>query len=271
MVVKMDLKDTSSPSGYQKLWEDYKKSGSINLRNKLVEIYLALVVYNAKRMKKKLPESVEVDDLVSAGVFGLIDAVEAFDLSRGVKFETYCVPRIRGAMLDELRAIDWVPRLVRSQSSKYRKVIESLKHSNGNGNGNGNGHTPTPREVADFLEIPLDEAQRIEQQGNTPIIHLCRMAGKPRGEDSESEDNHIVDSSQLLDTKTLRPDQILSRDAGFWELISCLSDEEQIVVTLYHRDDFEMWKIGKILGLSESRVSQMHTWALQKIKDSLLL
>ncbi|MGH7134639.1 MAG: sigma-70 family RNA polymerase sigma factor, partial [Pirellulales bacterium] len=108
------------------LWEAFKADQSNQeLRNRLVETYLPLVKYNGERIWSRLPEGVELDDLVSAGVFGLMDAIDAFDLSRGVKFETYCVPRIRGAMLDELRTMDWVPRLVRSKASKLNEAIKT--------------------------------------------------------------------------------------------------------------------------------------------------
>ena len=99
-------------------WVIFKENPTTELRNRLVERYLPLVKYNAERIWQRLPDGVDLDDLISAGVFGLMDAIDAFDLSRGVKFETYCVPRIRGAMLDELRTMDWVPRLVRSKHSK---------------------------------------------------------------------------------------------------------------------------------------------------------
>src|ERR1041385_3461260 len=111
------------------VWTDYKKDQSdLTLRNTLMERYLPLVRYNAERVWAKLPDGVDLNDLISAGVFGLMDAIEAFDLTRGVKFETYCVPRIRGAMLDELRTMDWVPRLVRSKASRVeaaRKAAEA--------------------------------------------------------------------------------------------------------------------------------------------------
>src|ERR1700738_1681190 len=104
----------------QQIWREYKTEPTVELRNQLVELYLPLVKYNAERIWSRLPDGVDLDDLISAGVFGLMDAIAAFDLDRGVKFETYCAPRIRGAILDELRSMDWVPRLVRSRAHKRR-------------------------------------------------------------------------------------------------------------------------------------------------------
>ena len=112
------------------LWKTYKQDQSnVELRNQLMERFLSLVRYNAERVWAKLPEGVDLNDLISAGVFGLMDAIDAYDLERGVKFETYCVPRIRGAMLDELRTMDWVPRLVRSKASEARGLAPSSKAS----------------------------------------------------------------------------------------------------------------------------------------------
>src|SRR3972149_1627803 len=109
------------------IWVEYKQNGERGLRNRLMEHYLQLVRYTADRIAAKLPSEVDVDDLISAGIFGLLDAIEAFDLARGVKFETYCSPRIRGAILDELRTMDWVPRLVRSRAHKLENVTKALQ------------------------------------------------------------------------------------------------------------------------------------------------
>ena len=122
------MSTTVAAEEVEQLWIEFKKNpGNKELRNRLVEIYLPLVKYNAERIWARLPEGVELDDLISAGVFGLMDAIDAFDLERGVKFETYCVPRIRGAMLDELRTMDWVPRLVRSKASKLNEAMKNLE------------------------------------------------------------------------------------------------------------------------------------------------
>src|ERR1700685_639116 len=134
------------------IWEAFKADpNNQEMRNRLVEMYLPLVKYNGEAMWSRLPEGVELDDLVSAGVFGLMDAIDAFDLTRGVKFETYCVPRIRGAMLDELRTMDWVPRLVRSKASKLNEAIKTLEAKH--------GRQPSEVELASQLQISVPELE----------------------------------------------------------------------------------------------------------------
>src|SRR5580658_2047267 len=137
----------------QQLWRDYRADPTTEMRNQLVELYLPLVRYNAERIWARLPEGVDLDDLISAGVFGLMDAIEAFDLERGVKFETYCVPRIRGAMLDELRTMDWVPRLVRSKASRLEDARKTLEAEH--------GRPPRPEELAEKLSVSLDEYEKM--------------------------------------------------------------------------------------------------------------
>src|SRR5215475_3661567 len=136
------------------VWKRYKADPtSKERRNLLIEHYLPLVKYNAERIWSRLPEGVDLDDLISAGVFGLMDAIDAFDLDRGVKFETYCVPRIRGAMLDELRTMDWVPRLVRSKASKLEDARKTLEAHL--------GRPPRPDEMAEHLHISLEEYHKM--------------------------------------------------------------------------------------------------------------
>src|SRR5881275_1158366 len=152
----------------QQVWRDYRAHPSVELRNQLVENYLPLVKYNAERIWSRLPEGVDLDDLISAGVFGLLDAIEAFDLERGVKFETYCVPRIRGAMLDELRTMDWVPRLVRSKASKLEEARKTLEAEH--------GRPPRPDEMAAKLGIGLDELA--EYVGEATAVSLVSLNKK---------------------------------------------------------------------------------------------
>src|SRR5919109_1227292 len=134
----------------QQVWQDFKQDQTNQeLRNRLIEQYFPLVRYNAERVWAKPPDGVDLNDMISAGVFGLMDAIESFDMTRGVKFETYCVPRIRGAMLDELRTMDWVPRLVRSKASKLEAARKELEAAL--------GRPPRPEELAAKLCIPLDQ------------------------------------------------------------------------------------------------------------------
>src|SRR3954449_11446322 len=143
-----------APEDIQEFWHKFKADPeNQELRNRLVEQYLPLVKYNGERIWARLPEGVELDDLVSAGIFGLMDAIDAFDLGRGVKFETYCVPRIRGAMLDELRTMDWVPRLVRSKHTKLEETRKALEAEF--------GRPPTADEMSSRLGVSLQESQKI--------------------------------------------------------------------------------------------------------------
>src|SRR5881396_1859289 len=146
MVMATAARKAASPEEIAEIWKEFKADMSNKaLRNRLIEQYLPLVKYNGERIWSRLPDGVELDDLVSAGVFGLMDAINAFDLTRGVKFETYCVPRIRGAMLDELRTMDWVPRLVRSKASRLDAAVKLLETSL--------GRKPTLEELSQKLDV----------------------------------------------------------------------------------------------------------------------
>ena len=162
------------------LWREFKEQPTTPLRNRLVERYLPLVKYNAERIWQRLPEGVDLDDLISAGVFGLMDAIDAFDLTRGVKFETYCVPRIRGAMLDELRTMDWVPRLVRSKHTKMEEARKSLEALH--------GRPPTDLELAEKLGLPMEEYEKMAGDANAvglispeqEVVRDRQLQGRPR-------------------------------------------------------------------------------------------
>ena len=151
------------------LWKEYKSTNDTELRNKLVEIYLPLVEVVARAIWKGLPKSNELDDLISSGCFGLIGAVERFDLSRGIKFETYCKPRICGAIRDYLREKDWMPRLTRFRWRIYQKVVEALNNSDGNMN-----IVPTAQDIADCHSVSLEEAQLILIEATTMVrmVHI---------------------------------------------------------------------------------------------------
>src|SRR5436190_2192321 len=163
------------------LWLDFKAGPTEEMRNRLVENYLPLVKYNGERIWARLPEGVELDDLISAGIFGLMDAITAFDMSRGVKFETYCVPRIRGAMLDELRTMDWVPRLVRSKASKLNEALKVLEARM--------GRTPTEAELPEHMGLSVAELDKMMLDANA--VNLISLNKKSYETDSYKDVREI--------------------------------------------------------------------------------
>ncbi|HNQ22308.1 MAG TPA: FliA/WhiG family RNA polymerase sigma factor [Phycisphaerae bacterium] len=240
------------------LWRQFRRTPSKALRNRLMENYLPIVKYNAERISAKLPDEVEYDDLVSAGVFGLIDAIEAFDIGRGVKFETYCSPRIRGAMLDELRSMDWVPRLVRSRAHKIERIAAALQSTL--------GRTPTGAEMADHLRVPEDEYEKFARDATAVMqISLSRRY-------NESDSNRELCEIDVIEDRRGRdPINDLQRK-DLKELITRgLTRAERLILILYYYEEMTMKEIGATLDLSESRVSQMHSAILARLKTQLEL
>ena len=239
------------------VWVEYRKTRSEDLRNVLMEEYLPTVRYNAERIHSKLPNEVELDDLMSAGIFGLMDAIEAFDLDRGVKFETYCAPRIRGAILDELRSMDWVPRLVRSRSHKVDSATRQLEVEL--------GRTPTNDEIARRLKIPMGEYEKMAKDASAVgVVSLNRKwfetdSNKDVREIDVLEDKRGADPIREIQRKDLK------------ELITKgLSRAERLIIILYYFEEMTMKEIGATLDLSESRVSQMHSSILARLKAQMV-
>lgn len=240
----------------QDVWNEYKKTGEERLRNHLMEHYLPLVKYNAERIHQKLPDEVDVEDLMSAGIFGLMDAIDAFDMERGVKFETYCAPRIRGAILDELRSMDWVPRLVRSRSSQVDQARKSLEMQL--------GRKATDDEIAAKLNVNQEEYAKIRRDaGAVGVVSLSR---KWFATDSNKDVREI---DVFEDPKQSNPlGDVSKRDLK--DLITKgLSRAERLIVILYYYEEMTMKEIGTTLDLSESRVSQMHSSILARLKAQL--
>ena len=236
----------------QQVWIEYKATGERHLRNKLMENYLPLVRYTADRVASKLPSEVDVDDLVSAGIFGMLDAIEAFDLNRGVKFETYCSPRIRGAILDELRTMDWVPRLVRSRAHKLDNVTKVLRAEL--------GRMPTDDETAARLGVGKAEYEKLVRDANAvALISLSR-----RYQDKESN-REMSEIDVLEDCESTDPLQELQNRDLHDTVMNGLSRIEKLIVVLYYYEQMTMKEIGATLDLSESRVSQMHSSILARL------
>ena len=246
-----------APEDVEQLWNEFKSGpGSEELRNRLVEIYLPLVKYNAERIWARLPDGVELDDLTSAGVFGLMDAIDAFDLSRGVKFETYCVPRIRGAMLDELRTMDWVPRLVRSKASKLNEAIKTLEARL--------GRPPAEPELAEHMGISVQELEKLVLDANA--VNLISLNKKWYETDSYKDVREI---DILEDKKGEDPTRRVHKNDLMRLVTKGLNRNERLIIILYYYEELTMKEIGATLHLSESRVSQMHSSIVQRLQNQL--
>ncbi|MEW6059321.1 MAG: RNA polymerase sigma factor WhiG [Actinomycetota bacterium] len=248
------------PSGkgdeLEALWKEFKRSASPQARERLILHYAPLVKYVASRVATGLPASVDQSDLVSYGMFGLIDALEKFEPARGNKFETYAIPRIKGAIIDELRAMDWVPRSVRFKAREIEKAYADLESIL--------KRAPIEREVADRLGISIPELHDvINQISFVSVLALDELlsVGSDRG-----------DQVSLLDTladKGTDPTTGLEGQETRGLLaaaINSLSEREKIVVTLYYFEGLTLAEIGDILGVTESRVCQIHTKAVNQLR-----
>jgi RNA polymerase sigma factor for flagellar operon FliA len=238
------------------IWREYRVTQTTEVRNFLIARHLDLVAYAAERLHKRLPSEVEINDLKSAGAFGLMDAVDSFDPDRGVKFETFCTQRIRGAMFDELRSMDWVPRLVRSRTAKVEKVRKSIEMET--------GARPTEDEVAARLNVSGDEFEKL-QKDSRPIsmVSLTRKCFETDGSKDVREIDVVEDGRQenpLQAVQKIDLQQLITKG---------LSRAERLIVILYYYEEMTMKEIGATLDLSESRVSQMHSSILARLKAQM--
>ncbi len=247
---------TKQELSIDQIWEQFHKTHEDYFRNLLMEHYRILVKYCAERLHNKLPDKVEVDDLISAGIFGLIDAIDAFDPERGVKFETYCSPRIRGSILDELRSMDWVPRLVRARAHQLAKATHSLEiHF---------GRKPTEKEIAKELDMDTDEFNRLRRDANA--VSLVSLDTKYGDGDSEKD---IREIDIIKDGKSKNP-VIEAQKRDLKSLLTKgLTRAERLIIVLYYYEEMTMKEIGATLDLSESRVSQMHSSIIARLKAQM--
>ena len=237
-------------------WKKFYATQDEGARNEILENFLPIVRYTAERLHTKLPDEVDVDDLISAGIFGLVDAVNAFDASRGVKFETYCAPRIRGAILDELRSMDWVPRLVRSRAHKLREAMQRLEAEL--------GRKPTEKELAKTMRLSMADFRKLQRDAHaTGLVSLSRKW-------FETDSNKDVREIDVLeDKRSDDPFRVVQRK-DIKELVTRgLSRAERLIIILYYFEEMTMREIGETLDLSESRVSQMHSAILSRLRHQL--
>lgn len=244
-------------AGKKKLWADYAKTKSPEIREKIILEYAPLVKIVAGRLSMYLGYNVEYEDLVSYGIFGLIDAIDKFDFLKDVKFETYASLRIRGAILDQIRKMDWIPRTIRQKQKKIDAVIREIEVSC--------GRTATDEEIAERLGITADEYLDWQSQMKiTNVVSLNEFL--EQGSEVSNESSHT--KSTQFDT----PEEVLERDELkkiLTEALELLTEKERKVIVLYYYEELTLKEISSILEVSESRISQLHTRALQKMKVRL--
>jgi RNA polymerase sigma factor for flagellar operon FliA len=244
----------------QELWKRYKATADERARERLVIAYSPLVKYVAGRMSSGLPAHVEEADLISYGLGGLISAIERFDLERKIKFETYAITRIRGAIIDELRTLDWVPRSVRARARQFERANVKLESQL--------QRAPTVEEMAKELEISVqDFLDQLVQISNSTIVALDEMwnvadsSGDQVSLLDTLSDSGAPDPQVLIDESELR-DRIA-------DAIAALPEREKLVVALYYYENLTLREIGEVLGVTESRVSQLHTKAVLRLRSKL--
>jgi RNA polymerase sigma factor FliA len=242
------------------LWQGFKATHDEGSRERLILHYSPLVKYVAGRVSVGLPATIEQADLVSYGIFGLIDAIEKFDIQRGIKFETYAINRIRGAIIDELRAIDWIPRSVRFKAREVERALGEL--------GGRLQRPPSDAELAEELGVSLDDLQEMLNQINLVSVVALDELLSVGGEKGESVS--LVDT--LADTRTADPETSFESEETRHILagaINILPERERLVITLYYYEGLTLAQIGQVLGVTESRVCQMHTKAVLQLRNKM--
>ncbi len=241
------------------LWKQYRKTGERALRDRLILTYAPLVKFVAGRLGSGLPAHVDEGDLVSYGLLGLIGAIERFDPGREVKFETYAIARIRGAIIDELRALDWVPRSVRARARDIERAIAELEKRL--------HRAPTDEEIATKLGLTQDELDSsLSEISRSSIAALDELWTVSSGGDQVA----LIDT--IEDTEGPAPQTALAESElkeALGDAISRLPEREKLVVTLYYYEELNLREIGEVLGVTESRVSQLHTKAVLRLKSRL--
>jgi len=243
----------------QAIWLEFSRTRDKGIRDRLILTYAPLVKYVAGRLGSGLPAHVDEGDLVSYGLLGLIGAIERYDPSRDIKFETYAIARIKGAIIDELRALDWVPRSVRSRAREIERAIAELEAKT--------GLAPTDEQIAAKIGISVDELEEsltdISRSSIAALDELWSLSG-------EGDQISLMDT--IEDETGPRPeaalDQTEMREA-LADAIARLPEREKLVVTLYYYEELTLREIGEVLGVTESRVSQLHTKAILRLKGKL--
>lgn len=238
-----------------KLWEDYKRSKDDKLREQIIVEYVPLVKLVAGRLNMYLGYTVEYDDLVGYGVFGLIDAIDKFDFDKNIKFETYASLRIRGSILDQIRKMDWIPRSVRQKQKQLDAAITALEKEK--------GVNVNEQDIADKLGITIEEYRNWESLSN--ISNIASL-------DEFMEQGTEGSVKEFRNTTYIEPEESIDNDEVkkmIMDALQLLTEKEKKVVLLYYYEDLTLKEVAKVLEVSESRISQLHSKALEKMKKHL--
>lgn len=238
-----------------KLWEKYTETKNTDLREKIIIEYSALVKIVAGRLSMYLGYNVEYEDLVSYGIFGLIDAIDKFDYGKGIKFETYASLRIRGAILDQIRKMDWIPRSLRQKQKKIDAAVSKIETKT--------GKTASDEEIA--VELGISEEEYISWQGQANLTNIISL-------DEFAENNGEKGLDTIRGNTFEEPEQVMEKSEMkrmLAESLEMLTDNEKKVVLLYYYEEMTLKEISNIMEVSESRISQLHTKALKKMKGQL--
>jgi len=242
------------------LWKRYKTSGDERARERLVVAYSPLVKYVAGRMGSNLPAHVDEADLISYGLTGLISAIERFDLSRAIKFETYAITRIRGSIIDELRTLDWVPRSVRARAREIERANQKLEARL--------QRAPTDEEMASELEISVsDFNESLVQISTSTLVALDELWNT-----NDNDGDHVSLLDTIADRDAPNPEQIVDQGEvrdRIADAIAALPEREKLVIALYYYENLTLREVGEVLGVTESRVSQLHTKAVLRLRSKL--
>lgn len=244
-------------AGRKKLWTEYDKSGTPELREKIILEYAPLVKLVAGRLSMYLGYNVEYDDLVSYGIFGLIDAIDKYDYAKEVKFETYASLRIRGAILDQIRKMDWIPRTIRQKQKRIDAVCKDIETRL--------GRSATDEEIASELGISDDEY--LEWQSQMKITNVVSL-----NEYMEQGAEVPAEGNQFTTARFDSPEENIEKEElkkVLEESLEQLTEKEKKVILLYYYEDLTLKEISNVLEVSESRISQLHTRALQKMKTKM--
>jgi len=238
------------------LWEKYQQQRDDGTRSQLIAQYLGLVHHSAHELAKHVPKDLELDDLISAGTVGLVQALECFDPGRGLAFSTYAVPRIRGAMLDELRTWDWVPRSVRERSRRIEDANRQIQRRL--------GRMPEASEMAEALGVDEATYRKWMEESGAPVLMPLDSAARGQG-------GREVPLSELIpDPGNAHPSEILIREETMNQLRDAFSElpaKERLVLSLYYYQELTLKQIGQVLHITESRVSQLHARAIRRMRE----